>query len=167
MFFLKELNVQFNDHKPATFKKLATAVKKTHNVKNNLLSLPDRRIIWLSRTCEGSFHDKKICDNQPLHLPAGITLWQDTGFQGHLPDGIIVKMPTKKPKGKELTEEQKETNRSISSFRVLVEHAIGGAKRCRIVKDGFRCHKFGFDDLVMELACGPHNLRITLNVSAI
>jgi len=94
-------------------------------------------------------------------------LWQDTGFHGHLPDGINVKMPTKKPKGKELTVEQKETNRSISSFRVLVEHAIGGAKRCRIVKDRFRCHKFGFDDLVMELACGLHNLRITLNLNAI
>ena len=94
-------------------------------------------------------------------------MWQDTGFQGHLPDGVKVKMPTKKPKGKELTEEQKETNRSISSFRVLVEHAIGGAKRCRIVKDRFRCHKFGFDDLVMELACGLHNLRITLNSSVI
>lgn len=142
-------------------------VKKTHNVKNNVLSLPDRRIIWLSKTVEGSVHDKKICDNQPLHLVSGINLWQDTGFQGHNPENVNVMMPTKKPKGKELSEDQKESNRSISSFRVLVEHAIGGAKRCRIVKDRFRCHKFGYDDLVMELACGLHNLRITLNSSAI
>lgn len=142
-------------------------VKKTHNVKNNVLSLPDRRIIWLSKTYEGSVHDKKICDNQPLHLVSGINLWQDTGFQGHNSENVNVMMPTKKPKGKELSEDQKESNRSISSFRVLVEHAIGGAKRCRIVKDRFRCHKFGFDDLVMELACGLHNLRITLNSSAI
>jgi hypothetical protein len=142
-------------------------VKKTHNVKNNVLSLPDRRIIWLSKTVEGSVHDKKICDNQPLHLVSGINLWQDTGFQGHNPENVNVMMPTKKPKGKELSEDQKELNRSISSFRVLVEHAIGGAKRCRIVKDRFRCHKFGYDDLVMELACGLHNLRITLNSSAI
>lgn len=142
-------------------------VKKTHNVKNNVLSLPDRRIIWLSKTYEGSVHDKKICDNRPLHLVSGINLWQDTGFQGHNPENVNVMMPTKKPKGKELSEDQKESNRSISSFRVLVEHAIGGAKRCRIVKDRFRCHKFGFDDLVMELACGLHNLRISLNSSAI
>ena len=94
-------------------------------------------------------------------------MWQDTGFHGHLPDGINVKMPTKKPKGKELTVEQKEANRSISSFRVLVEHAIGGAKRCRIVKDRFRCHKFCFDDLVMELAIRVLNLRITININAI
>ena len=47
----------------------------------------------------------------------------------------------KKPKGRELTQEQKESNRSISSFRELVEHAIGEAKRCRIVKERFSCHK--------------------------
>jgi len=149
------------------FRNPVIVVKKTHNVKNNILSLPNRRIIWLSKTYSGSVHDKKICDFQPLHLTSGVNLWQDTGFQGHNPENVNVIMPLKKPKGRELTQEQKDSNRSIASFRVLVEHAIGGAKRCRIVKDRFRCHKFGFDDLVMELACGLHNLRITLNYSAI
>ena len=148
-------------------RKPVIAVKKTHNVKNNILSLPNRRIIWLSKTYSGSVHDKKICDFQPLNLTSGVNLWQDTGFQGHNPENVNIIMPLKKPKGRELTQDQKDSNRSISSFRVLVEHAIGGAKRCRIVKDRFRCHKFGFDDLVMELACGLHNLRITLNYSAI
>lgn len=129
-------------------------------MKNNLLTLPDRKIKWLSRTYYGSVHDKKICDEQPLKLPNGIKLWQDTGFVGHCPEGIEIIMPAKKPKGKELTEGQKNRNKEISKFRILVEHAIGGAKRCRIVKDRFRCHKFQFDDLIMELACGLHNLRI-------
>ena len=145
-----------------TFKKPAIVVKKTHNVKNNVLSLPDRRIIWLSKTVDGSVHDKKICDNQPIHFPSGITLWQDTGFQGYTPDGVTVKMPTKKPKGKALTPEQKQGNQDISRFRVLVEHAICGAKRCRIVKERLRCHKFEFNDLIMELDCGLHNFRLTL-----
>jgi hypothetical protein len=35
------------------------------------------------------------------------------------------------------------------------------------VKDRFRCHKFGFEDLVMELACGLHNFRISLKINAI
>lgn len=35
------------------------------------------------------------------------------------------------------------------------------------VKDRFICHKFGFEDLVMELACGLHNFKISLNISAI
>ena len=63
-------------------------------------------------------------------------------------DNVIVKMPTKKPKGKELTQEQKQQNREISSFRIVMEHAIGGVRRCRIVKERLRCTKFGFDDTV-------------------
>ena len=50
----------------------------------------------------------------------------------------------KEHKGKELTKEQKQTNQVISSIRVIVEYAIGGAKRCHIIKDRFRYHKLGF-----------------------
>jgi hypothetical protein len=71
-------------------------------------------------------------------------------------------MPTKKPKGKQLSDAQKEENRRISGFRILVEHAIGGVKKCRIVKERFRCRKFGFDDLVMLIACGLHNFRVSM-----
>jgi hypothetical protein len=136
-------------------------------VKNNLLCNTQKRILWLSKTFDGSVHDKKIADEQLIHFPAGITLWQDTGFQGHNPENVTVKMPTKKPKGKELTKEQKEENRKISSFRILVEHAIGGVKRCRIVKERFRCHKDGFDDTVMLIVCGLHNFRISLKTELI
>lgn len=130
-------------------------------MKNNFLCTPDKRILWLSKTYDGHVHDKKIADQQPLKLPSGITLWQDTGFLGHNPKDVIVKMPTKKPKGKDLSEAQKQENKEISSFRILVEHAICGIKKCRILKERFRCRKFGFDDLVMLIACGLHNFRIT------
>lgn len=104
-------------------------------------------------------------DNQPLlELPKGVALWQDTGFLGHIPEKVTVKMPVKKPKGKELTDAQKEENRKISSFQILMEHAIGGVKKCRIVKERFRCRKFGFDDLVMLIACGLHNFRVTMSI---
>jgi hypothetical protein len=136
-------------------------------VKNNLLCNAQKRILWLSGTFDGSVHDKKIADEQPLHFPAGITLWQDTGFLGYNPQNVTVKMPTKKPKGKELKPEQKQENREISSFRIIVEHAIGGIKRCRIVKERFRCYKFEFDDLVMIIACGLHNFKISLKYNSI
>jgi hypothetical protein len=72
-------------------------------VKNSLLCNAQKRILWLSRTFEGSVHDKKIADEQPLHLSAWITLWQDTGVLGHKLPNVTVKMPTKKPRGKPLT----------------------------------------------------------------
>lgn len=148
-----------------TGKNHVIVVKKTHNVKNNLLCTPDKRILWLSDTYDGHVHDKRIVDEQPLSLPSGITLWQDTGFQGHKPKNVIVKMPTKKPKGKPLSDDQKQENKKISSFRILVEHAIGGVKKCRIVKERFRCRKFGYDDLVMLIACALHNFRITMSLN--
>ena len=52
-------------------------------------------------------------------------------------------------------------NRLISSVRVVIEHVIAGVKRCRIVKDVLRLTKEGVSDLVMEIACGLHNLRVS------
>jgi len=66
----------------------------------------------------------------------------------------------KKPKGQELTVTDKALNHLLSSGRIVVDHAIAGLKRCRIVKDEFRNTKAGFTDLVMELACALHNLRV-------
>ena len=119
----------------------AIVVKKTHSIKNNLLCTNNLRIVWLSSTYKGHVHDKKICDEEPLLLPKGIRLWQDTGFIGHKPDGVEICMPKKKPKGKELTCVEKQENKRISGVRIKVEHAIGGMKKCRIVKERFRCHK--------------------------
>jgi hypothetical protein len=52
-------------------------------------------------------------------------------------------------------------NGLFSSMRVVVEHVIAGVKRCRIVKDVLRLTKEGVSDLVMEIACGLHNLRVS------
>jgi hypothetical protein len=71
-------------------------------------------------------------------------------------------MPTKKPKGKELSQEQKTKNKEISSKRVLIEHAIGGVKILRIVKDEIRIYKETTRNLVMKMACAIHNLKIKL-----
>ena len=49
----------------------------------------------------------------------------------------------------------------ISSARVIVENVIAGVKRCRIVKDVLRLTKAGIADLIMEIACGLHNLRVS------
>ncbi len=68
--------------------------------------------------------------------------------------------PMKKPRGRELTPDQKEGNRLISRIRIRVEHAIGGVKRYRMVKDQLRNWKDDFRDRVMETCCGLHNFRL-------
>ena len=56
---------------------------------------------------------------------------------------------------------EKLLNRLFSSARVVVENVLAGVKRCRIVKDVLRLTKDGMSDLVMEIACGLHNLRMS------
>lgn len=60
-----------------------------------------------------------------------------------------------------MTKIDKFFNRLISSVRIVVENVISGIKRCRIVKDVLRLTKENISDVVMEIACGLHNLRVT------
>ena len=52
-------------------------------------------------------------------------------------------------------------NHLISSARVVVENVIAGVKRCRMVKDVLRLTKPDIAELVMEIACGLHHLRVS------
>jgi hypothetical protein len=141
--------------------------KKRHTVKNNVVSdKRTRKIKGLSRTVEGKKHDKKLADEQDLDFPPNSKLWKDTGFQGYEPPNTQTFQPTKKPRGRDLTPEEKAHNAAISCERIGVEHSIGGVKVFQIVHDVFRNLKQGFDDLVMETACGLHNLRIDHPMSA-
>ena len=40
-----------------------------------------------------------------------------------------------------------------------IEHAIAGVKISRIAKDQFRNTADGLSDIIIEIACGLHNLR--------
>jgi hypothetical protein len=142
-------------------KKNYSGKQKRHTVKNNVIvDKNTRKITGLSATCEGKKHDKKLADEQELSFPEGSKLWKDTGFQGYEPENTTTFQPKKKPKGGELTPEEKAGNAIISSVRIRVEHSIGGVKIYRITRDIFRNLKQDFDDLVMETACGLHNLRV-------
>jgi len=134
--------------------------KRRHTLKNNVLANAQAKIAWLSATCEGKKHDKKIADESSVTLPQDSRLYQDTGFQGFALPGVTILQPTKKPRGGHLTAEEKERNRQIARIRIRVEHAIGGVKRYRIVKDQLRNWKQDFRDRVMETCCGLHNFRL-------
>ena len=141
-------------------KKHYSGRRKTHTVKNLIIvGNSDREVKYLSDTVEGSKHDKKVIDESEVVFPEEIDLYQDTGFQGYAPEGVNIVQPKKKPKGKELSDKEKENNRLISGVRVVVEHVLSGIKRLHIVKIVFRNTKENYDDLVMLLACGLHNFR--------
>jgi len=130
-----------------------------------ILCCPNRQILYLSETYEGSVHDKTLADEAGFQFNQVIELLQDTGFQGFKPKNAQVIQPLKKPRGKKLTEEQKEENRQISQKRVVVEHAIGGLKTWRITKEICRSWLHEIRDMVVLLAAGLHNFRSTIRLA--
>jgi hypothetical protein len=131
-------------------------------VKNILLVNAPLTILLLSATCGGRLHDKRIAEATPYPLPAGSRLLQDLGFLAFTLPQVELLMPTKTPRGQELTLEQQRTNQALHYRQLRIEHVNSSVKRCRIVKDRIRLWKEGSRDLVMELCCALHNFRVRL-----
>jgi len=134
-------------------------------LKNLLLMNRTLHILFLSETHPGSVHDKRMADTTPYPLPAGSQLLQDLGFQAFTLEGVDIIQPTKKPRGRELTQTQKARNRKISRRRVRIEHVNSSVKRCRMRKETIRMWKAGIRDMVMEIGCALHNFRVRLTPS--
>jgi hypothetical protein len=131
-------------------------------VKNVLLVNAPLTILFLSETHGGRVHEKRIAEATPYPLPAGSRLLQDLGFLAFTLPQVDILMPTKKPRGQELTLEQQLTNQALDQRRLRIEHVNSSVKRCRISKDRLRLWKKGIRDLVMELCCALHNFRVRL-----
>jgi hypothetical protein len=138
--------------------------KKDHTVKNVLLINPLLTILFLSDTYAGRVHDKRIAEATPYPLPAGSRLLQDLGFLAFTLPHVAILMPTKKPRGEELTWEQHMANQALHCRRLRIEHVYSSVKRGRIVKDRIRLWEEDIRDLVMELCCALHNFRVRLTL---
>lgn len=117
-------------------------------------------ILYLSETFEGKTHDMGIVNEEQWVFPKDKIIYEDKGFEGFNPEGCTIYRPMKKPKGRDLTAEEKQKNKEISKKRILIEHAIGSIKTFRIVKDTFRNWSDNIRDDVMEICCGLHNFKI-------
>ncbi len=122
-------------------------------------------------------HDYELL-KQELHWYEGqrdwfelLEIFVDLGYKGIDKEFLIEKlnMPFRKPRktaknpDPQLTEEQKQHNKTVGQTRILVEHAIGSMKFFKILKEDYRNRRCGFDDLSIEICAGLHNLYIKLN----
>src|SRR5437773_8369924 len=101
-------------------------------VKNVLLVNALLIILFLSDTYGGRIHDKPIAEATPSPLPAGSRLLQDLDFLAFTLPQVEILMPTKKPRGQELTREQHVANQALNQRRLRIEHVNSSVKRCRI-----------------------------------
>ena len=111
--------------------------KKRHTLKTEYIVAANGWIAGVSPSHPGSRHDLTIRHTGPP-LPKQARGYVDSAYQGYDKEHRNLEFPYKKPKGGELTGEEKEYNRALSSFRVRVEHRIGRTKRFRIAGERFR-----------------------------
>ena len=119
-------------------------------------------ILFRRETSAGSSHDKRIAEATRYPLPAGSRVLQELGFLALTLPHVEVIMPTKQPRGRNLTPAQKTANRRMARRRVRIEHVNSSVKRCRIVHATNRLRKAGVGDLVREVCCALHNVRVRL-----
>jgi hypothetical protein len=134
--------------------------KKRHTRKHITGSTRKKLIIILTKARAGKVHDKRQLDEEDLvgNIPDEVAIEGDLGFQGLQNEFDNVHLPHKKPKGKELSEQQKQENREFSRQRVKCEHTHAGIKRYRAVTDVYRNRVPDFDDRLMLNAAGLWNL---------
>ena len=136
--------------------------KKAHTRKSVIVSDAKRRILVVTKQKSGRRHDKRLADKESVfeNIPKEISVYADTAFIGEGNAHKNILLPKKKTKNRPLTYDEKETNKIISSYRVLVEHAIGGIKRYRCMSEKLRNHKPFIDDKFLLLSAGLWNYHL-------
>lgn len=137
--------------------------KKAHTRKSVVVSDNKRRILVVTKQKSGRRHDKRLADKESVfeNIPKKIPVYADTGFIGVAKNHQNILIPKKRTKKNPLTHQDKEMNKLISSYRVLVEHAIGGLKRYRCMSEKLRNHKPCIDDTFLLLSAGLWNYHLT------
>ena len=125
--------------------------KRRHTLKTEYVLTASGRIAAISGSHPGSHHDLTIRRDGPK-LPRRARLYADSAYQGYDKQHPDLEVPFKKPKGGELTEDEKDYNRGLGSFRVRIEHGIGRTKRFRIASDRFRNPRHTHDTKVSIIA---------------
>jgi len=136
--------------------------KKAHTRKSVVVTDKKKRILVLTKQKSGRRHDKRLADKDSVFemIPKEISVMADTGFMGAQKLHANMYMPKKKSKNKPLTLDEKEMNKLISSYRVIVEHAIGGIKRYRCMAEKLRNRKPFIDDTFILLSSGLWNYHL-------
>lgn len=140
--------------------------KKVHALKGLVISKKNKFIGFLSRFQPGKNHDysllKRVFSPDKQWFKK-FTVRLDLGFLGFGKEYVCKRyfMPIKKPKGKELTDEQRAINKQQASERIVVEHAIGGLKRYRILSDRLRLHDLKRYDDILGVCAGLWNFYLS------
>ena len=118
-------------------KRIYSGKKKRHTLKTQIMTDQESEILSIDPGHRGPKADLKLYQEKPLPEPiADKKVLGDKAYQSR--EHPEMTTPLKKPKGSELTEEQKAENKQLASQRIAVEHGIRRVKAFRILRDDYR-----------------------------
>lgn len=130
--------------------------QKDHTRKNQAITLPQGiDLVDVVIGEKGPRSDSKLFEQTQAELPEELSLIGDKAYVGRR----NTTTPHKKPPKGELTQAQKDFNRSLSQQRVYVEHVIRVIKIFRVAKEVFRMRSWIYE-VVIGCVCGLVRLRV-------
>jgi hypothetical protein len=153
----------------ATQKEHYSGKKKAHTLKTQIVVNAQGRIQHVSESVPGAKHDVVLARESEVteEVPSEVALEGDKGYQGleGKDPQREVKTPYKKPRGGELTEEQKLFNRVFNRGRVIVEHALAHLKVFQVLKQVYR-HRRAQHNTIFRIIAGLVNRRLDRRLAA-
>lgn len=130
-------------------KRVYSGKKKRHTLKTQIITDQKGTILDVSSGHRGPKSDVKIWNETAL--PDELQEKPKIGDKAYIGAKKPTQTPKKKPKGGELTDEQKAANKLISQERIYVEHSIRKVKGFRVVRDEYRLAQGIFPTVVSAI----------------
>jgi len=141
-------------------KRYYSGKKKRHTHKVQLTVDQQGKIHSVSKTHPGKKHDLKVHQGQKKRDQfLGVPKKGDSGYQGIGQDDAHAQIPYKKPKGGQLSKEQKQENHALSKERIRVENTIREIKIFKIMADPYRNRRKGHN-IKLNIIAGIVNRKI-------
>jgi hypothetical protein len=139
---------------------LYSGKKKRHTKKTQIaLDKKTKLILAVSPPRPGKNHDKKQLEQTgwDTKLPQTVKRYGDLGYLGM--SSLTWQIPHKKPKGKELSKQQKKENKLLAKARIVIEHAIRGIKIFRRIGETVRVKSNEFLFTLILAAANLYNFK--------
>jgi hypothetical protein len=130
--------------------------KRQHTLKSQIIGMPEGKdIVDMEVGVPGPTADIKLFRQSQNKFDKSQPFSGDKGFQG----GKNITTPHKRKPKLELTQQQKDENKALSSNRIFIEHLIRLLKIFRIASQRFRLNFETYEQIILTV-CGLVRLRI-------
>jgi hypothetical protein len=130
--------------------------KRQHTLKSLMIGMPEGKdIVEVEVGVPGPTADINLFRKSQEQFDKSQPFSGDKGFQG----GENITTPHKRKPKRELTQQQKDENKALSSNRIFIEHLIRLLKIFRIASQRFRLNLETYEQIILTV-CGLVRLRI-------